>query len=317
MSRARGAARRLLPVAVSALALYWVLRQVDPEKLAAALSWDIAAVLVPAFVVYGIVTLVLEAVSIARLLHPAPPDFTLLTAARIKSATYLLGIVNYTLGAAALTVLLRRRAGIGLGRAASVVLLISSVDLLVLLALAALAATVAVTSAAQQEDTRVLIGSLLALGTAGFFGGLVLLRAPVSLGPLERVRSLAVFEALRTTPLLRLAELALWRLAFSSCFIGLGALAFYAFGIAPPASVLVVGMVFIGVVAALPIAIAGLGTVQIAIVSFFGAHADRETLLALSLVLTAGMIALRVAIGLAFAREFTQEALRETRPEAE
>ena len=35
----------------------------------------------------------------------------------------------------------------------------------------------------------------------GFFAGLALLRAPRSLGPLDRVRSLAIFDALRTTPM--------------------------------------------------------------------------------------------------------------------
>jgi hypothetical protein len=66
-------------------------------------------------------------------------------------------------------------------------------------------------------------------------------------------------------------------------------------------------------VGALPIAVAGLGTVQIAIIEVFGHLADKETLLALSLVLTAGMIVLRAGMGLVMAREFTREVLEETR----
>jgi hypothetical protein len=71
-------------------------------------------------------------------------------------------------------------------------------------------------------------------------------------------------------------------------------------------------MIIVGVVSALPIAVAGLGTGQIAVVEAFGRFADRETLLALSLVLTAGLLALRAGMGLVVAREFTREVLEET-----
>jgi hypothetical protein len=71
--------------------------------------------------------------------------------------------------------------------------------------------------------------------------------------------------------------------------------------------------VFVGVVSALPIAVAGLGTGQVAVVAVFGHLADDEKLLALSLVLTAGLLALRAAMGLTMAREFTREALEESR----
>jgi hypothetical protein len=144
----------------------------------------------------------------------------------------------------------------------------------------------------------------------------MLLRMPASLGPLDRIRSLSFFAALRTIPLRRLGELVLLRMTFCTSFIALAAAAFRAFGIAPPVGELVVGMLFVAVVAALPIAVAGLGTGQAAFVIVFGDLADRETLLALSLVLSAGIISLRVAMGLVFAREFTREALEHSRREA-
>jgi len=142
---------------------------------------------------------------------------------------------------------------------------------------------------------------------------MTVLRMPANLGPIDRIRSLTVFEALRTTPLSRLGKLAVLRVFFTSSFIALGGAAFVAFGIPIPISDLVVGMVVVGVVGALPIAVAGLGTGQIAVIEVFGHLADRETLLALSLVLTAGLITLRAGMGLVVAREFTREVLEETR----
>ena len=302
--------RRFAPAVVSGAALAWMLGRFDLAKVGAALSWNAAAVLVPALLVYGGATLALEAASILRLVPARPPGFGAWTAARIRCASYLLTIVNYALGGAALTVLLRRRAGIGLGEAASVVLLISATDLLVVLGLGALAA------AAGGGDTPVVRAGAVAVAGVGWFGGILLLRAPTSLGPLERLRSLAVFEALRTTPLRRLLELLALRVLFSFCFIGVAGATFVGFGIEIGVTRLVVGMMILAVIGALPIAVSGLGTGQVAAVYVFQGVAAPETLIAVSLVLSAGLIALRAGMGAVFAREYTREALARELAEA-
>jgi len=307
MSRRKLLVQRLLPALVSVGALTWLLSSIELSALARALSWSVVAVLVPMLAFYGIATLLLEAAAIVLLMSSRPRGFGLWTAARIKSASYLLGIVNYALGAGALTVLLRRRAGIGLGESASIVLLITSVDTLILMIMAGAGTTLMDTGAPAVR------AGLFALLIIGFVIGMIVLRMPANLGPIERLRSLTVFEALRTTPLARLAKLAVLRVLFVSSFIALGGAAFVGFGISIPISDLIVGMVVVGVVSALPIAVAGLGTGQIAVVEAFGHIADRETLLALSLVLTAGMLTLRAGMGLLMAREFTREVLEETR----
>jgi hypothetical protein len=298
--------QRVLPVMVSLAVLAFLFQSVDFGRVVAALNWRVVAVLVPALLVYGVVTLVLEAASITLLMSSKPDDFGLWTAARIKCASYLIGIVNFALGAGALTILLRRRAGMGLAECASVVLTITSVDLVILMMMAGAGVLV------DAGPTGVNAG-LFVLLVIAFIVGITVLRMPAKLGPIERLRSLTIFDALRTTPLPLLGRLTAMRVLFTSSFIALGGAAFAAFDIAIPLSDLTVGMVFVGVVSALPIAIAGLGTGQVAVVAVFGHLADRETLLALSLVLTAGMLALRTSMGLLMAREFTREALEESR----
>jgi hypothetical protein len=311
MSRTRWLIRRLLPAAVSIAALAALLVIVDFSALVEALSWEVVLFLAPALLVYGAATLALEAISITRLLGHTAGTVPAWTAARIKCASYLLGIVNYALGVAALSVLLQRRAGIRLAESASVVLLISAVDILVVTVLATSGAVVS------EIEAPARLAGVLAILVVGFVGGLTLLRTPASLGPLERIRSLSFFAALRTTPLRRLGELGLLRVSFAASFITLAAVAFRAFGIAAPLSELAVGMMIVAVVAALPIAVAGLGTGNATFVLVFRHLADPETLLALSLVLSAGMISLRVGMGLVFAREFTREALEQSRKETE
>jgi len=306
MSRRKMLVQRVLPVVVSLGALAFLFQSVDFSLVVAALDWRVVGILVPALIVYGVVTLVLEAAAIASLMSAKPSDFGLWTAARIKCASYLIGIVNFALGAGALTILLRRRAGLGLAESASIVLTITSVDLVILMLMAASGALVD----ASQTDVN---AGLFVLLLFAFVIGMTVLRMPANLGPIERLRSLTIFEALRTTPLAQLGHLAVLRVLFTSSFIALGGAAFASFGIEVPLSDLTIGMVFVGVVSALPIAVAGLGTGQMAVVAVFGHLADRETLLALSLVLTAGMLALRAGMGLLMAREYTREALEETR----
>lgn len=303
---ARRLLQRVLPVVVSIASLTYVFVKFDLRGLGDSLSWQVVLIMLPAVLGYGAVTLVIEAASLMRLIDP-PESFTSLTAAKIKSASYLLGILNYALGGAALTILLRRRARIGLGESASVVLLISAVDLVVVIAFLSVGLAFAETG-----DAVVRTGVVTLVGI-GFFGGMLLLRMPHSLGPLERIRSLAIFDALRTTPADRLGQLLLLRTVFSVCFVAVAWASFAAFQVPVELGRLVVGMMILAVIGALPIAVAGLGTGQIAVVYVFKDVAPPETLIALSLVLSGGLIALRAALGILFAREYTREALQETR----
>ena len=72
-------------------------------------------------------------------------------------------------------------------------------------------------------------------------------------------------------------------------------------------------MLVVSGVSALPIAVAGLGTGQAAFLVAFRGVAPPETLLALSLALSTGMIAVRGTMGLVFAREFAREAAADAR----
>lgn len=307
----RAATKRVLPVLVSVGVLLFLFGRMDLAVLGDALTWRVAAVMIPSFLAYGAATLVLEAVSLRLLLKAPRGEFGVWTAARLKCASYLVGILNYALGAGALAVLLRRHTRLSLGAAASLVLLISSSDLLVVLCMAGAGAALVETSAPTVQ------AGVIATAVLGFFGGLALLRVPGSLGPFDRLRSLAVFQGLRTVPLPRLGALLALRVCFAVCFVAVCAASFVAFEVEPPLAELVVGVLVVAVVAGIPIAVAGLGTSQAAFLFIFADYASPELLLAQSLALTACMLGLRGGMGLVFAREYTREALRETRRSAE
>ena len=295
-------AGRFLPIAVSGAALAFLFTQIPVARVLHTVTWNVALWIVPALALYGGVSLAIEALALARLVRDAGGALSVARAARIKAATYLRGIAQYALGLGALTVLLRRRGGVSLGDAAGVALLITAVDLLILLALSSVGAIVLDARAAEVK------AGVLVVAGVGFVAGFAVLRLPGSLGPIDRIRQLSVFRALRVARLATLVELGFLRLVFVMSFIGLAGAALHAFDVTVPVGDLIIGVAVVTLVAALPIAVAGIGTSQAAFVFIFRHHADEATLLACNLVLSAGLILLRVGLGLLFAGEFAREA---------
>lgn len=290
-----------IPAAISLAAVVYLSRIIDFASLSDLLTARAAAILFAALIVYGVWSLLFDALTLKRLVHANRSDFTLVTAARVKAASYLLALAHYTLGAAALALLVRRRAGVGLAKAAGIVMLIMMFDLGIVLSLVAVGATLV-----SETQVELQLGLIVAV-IAVIAGGLSLLRAPFSLGPLDRIRDLELFHTARTIPARDLVELGLLRLAFVMGFELMGWAALYAFQIDVPFGALLVNFSGVVLVAMLP-AIAGIGPSQIAMVEFFKLYGTPESLLACSLAMSAGLIVMRALTGIVFARELGREA---------
>lgn len=293
--------RAVLPSAVTIAAFYGISRRVGWLDAFAHIRAESMGILLPALGVWAALSLCLDAASLRRS-GVGSGRASFLSMARLKAATYPLGILHYGLGAAALVVLLRRRAGLGFAEATGRVMLISIFDLLALLGTAALAGVWLAT------DRMGLRMGILAVALLGAPVGLWLLRTERSLGPLERLRRLDVLLAARELPVRELVHLLVLRVCFVIVFMALGGAALAAFGLRPQLDLLVVGFAQVALVAAIPIAVAGLGTSQAAFLYVFRSLAPADELLACSVALSAGMIVVRFAIGAVFAGEFSRSA---------
>lgn len=298
--------RNLTPLLVSMAAIAYLVATIDWQTAFSRMDSQAALALVPALLLYGVLSLAIEAMTLVRLVPEGEEDFGLWTAARVKAASYLMNLIHYALGAGALTLLLRRRAGIGVAEAAGVVILVAMVDAGMLLVMVALGITLL-----SADAPEVQVG-LIAILIGVICGGFALLRAPFSLGPLEALRRRRLFLAARTTPARRLVETGALRLLFVLCFLGLGWTAFRAFGLAVPLGDFLLNFPIVALAAILP-SVAGIGPSQVGMVELFSRFADRETLLACSLALSAGLILLRAGTGMAFAREYAREAYTASR----
>jgi hypothetical protein len=296
-----------LPFVVSGGVLAFLLARLDARAVLERITADVWLLLVPALLAHAALSLALDAASLRRLAAAAAAPLPLSTCARIRAASYPLALLHYGLGAATLTILLRRRGGLPVAAAAGAVLLLALLDLGVLLVLTAAGAALLASSA------PALRAGVVAGAAAAMLGGLALLRAPVRMGPLDRLRALAFLAPARTAPPRVLAHLVLLRLLFVVAFVALVGAALLAFDVRVPVGDLIVGVAAVSLVAALPIAFSGIGTGQAAFVFVFRPFAEPETLLACSLALSAGILLLRAGIGLAFAGEFAREALHAAR----
>jgi len=298
--RRLGLAKRLAPFVVTLGAIAYLVGTVDLRGALSQVDSHAALVLIPALLVYGALSLLIEAMTLIRLVPDRKNSFGLWTASRVKAASYLTALIHYALGAGTLALLLRKRAGIDLIEAAGVVSLIVMFDLGVLLAMVALG--IGLISTVTPTVQVGLILSIFGLISVGF----ALLRTPFSLGPLERLQNHRLFRAARTTSPERLVEVGLLRLSFVLCFLALGWTAFGAFGLTVPLGDFLVNFAAVILMAFLP-SVASIGPSQVGMVEFFAPFADRETLLACTVALSAGLILLRAGIGILFARELTRE----------
>lgn len=306
-SRAGRFLRWTLPFAVSAVLLGWLLAGMDLGALTDRFTAQVAVIFVPSLLVFLATSLTVEAICLVWVVSYYHAFSSVMLAARIKAASYLLGLINYALGAGAVTLLLRRRAGVPLAQAAGSVLLIALFDLgsLVLITLVALGL--------RESDAVMLRTGSVALAALILIAGFAVLRAPISLGPIDRLRDWKVLEAARTLPMGLLIRLGFLRLVAVGSFVALAGMTLYSFGVEVPLFAMIVSICILLVISALPMAAAGLGTGQVAFVALFEGYAEPETLLAASLTMSFGLIITRALMGLVFAREFSAEAFHARR----
>ncbi len=311
--RGRRILRTAAPFAVSLILLVYLFQRIDLHSALAYLNGGVLLRFLGPLLLFNVATLAIEARCLHRVTVSNPDDAHPLghaTAARIKAACYLLGLLNYALGAAGLSVLLQRRTGASLAAAAGMVFLISLLDIGSVLVWVATGAILL-----QTDAFGVRLGMVAAM-IGAIVLGFVFLRLPISMGPLEVIRRLPIFRAPRRAEIPLLLEIGLLRLLFVGCFVALVAALFWSFGIDVELTQLALGVGVMLIVAALPIAAGGLGTGQIVFVELFSGLAPDAQLLSASILLSIAMILIRALVGLGFAPEFTREALAAARAES-
>ena len=304
----RNALRFGVPALVSLALLAWIFRTIPLRQAVETVTPSAALGSLAVVVAFIAVTLALEALSFARASVGAGAEASLGDWARVKAASYPPQMAHHTLGLAALTYLIQRRLGFPVLVVVGIVALVPLFDILSMLLVISVAAASTTMASGVQVPVVAAIAAALVLG-------LVWLRSDVPLGPLDRIRALPPLVAARAAPLRTLLELGGLRLAFVASFILLWGGALAAFGIDVPPAQLAIGISLTAAASALP-SVSGFGTSQAAFLAVFEGAATPEALLGCNLFVSVLLIALRVAMGLLFAGEFTRDAFLAAQQEA-
>jgi uncharacterized membrane protein YbhN (UPF0104 family) len=219
----------------------------------------------------------------------------------VKAAIYLISILHYHAGSGAVAIWLRRRKGIPFLEGAASMLFINVVDAAALVAL--MAAALPALSPPHDRVVAVLVGSAL-LALSGHF---LYWRGGFDFLVLGRLRQWPIFRSFRLASFGRYLALAALRLPFDLLFILNFWLALRAFGINAPFLKTLAFVPVILFIAAIPITVSGLGTVQYATVLLFSAYASKADILGFSLAFTVVVSGVRALLGLPVFRRVSDE----------
>lgn len=224
----------------------------------------------------------------------------------IRGVTYILTALNWNVGTAAIILHLRRSKGVPALESTGSMFFYGNCDGLILMGLAFVGALAF-------GDSPTVAGIQRVAGIAFSFQLLtfvVLLTSRPGWRWLQRVRGAAIIRSYRMATWRDFGVVLGIKLAYFMVFIGIFWAGSHAFGIEVPFGVALASAPVLMLVAALPIAPAGLGTQAAAMVYFWSSYGEKAEILAFGLVFPVALTLARCLLGLIYLRDL--RALRAT-----
>ena len=250
---------RIAAWVVTAAALGWLFWKTPVSNVWSALShaapWTLPAVLAAAALVY-----LADAFAMWKTFGWFCAKLPLRDILVVRGATYLLAVINYSIGQGAIVYFIHRARGVPVMRGAATVLLILGTNLLALLLLVTLGLSLPGTHPAGLAPVVGLV-----------WAGLAAYATLVAMRP-RWLLSRPVFDVLLSAGLGGHLKAMLVRLPHVAALMAVELLALRGFGVALPWNVALGAMPVVLLVSALPISVQGLGTTQAAMVLFFSSY---------------------------------------------
>ncbi|HIF97620.1 MAG TPA: flippase-like domain-containing protein [Myxococcales bacterium] len=217
----------------------------------------------------------------------------------IRGTTYLLTALNWNVGTAAIVVHLRRSKGVPAIESAGSLFLYSNFDALILVSLALLGASVFSESSALETVQRV-AGIVLAVQLSIF---LILTSSSPRWNWLERIRNSSLIRPYRRVKVVDGVFILAVKLVYFMGFMWIFWAGSRAFGIELPFSVALASAPVVMLVAAIPVAPAGLGTQAAAMLYFWSEYGEKAEIVAFGLVFPIALVIARCLLGLFYLRD--------------
>ena len=296
---------RILPWAVTLVLLFYVFRMISFRDMGKALVqapyWT-----VPAFIVLVLGVYLGDCFAIWKTFGWFVARLSFREVLVVRGATYLLALVNYTVGQGAIVYFVNRSRGIPLLRGTAAVLLIMGTNILLLLIFASIGLAVSPDMPAGLR--KIVFGAYAALAV---YCVLLVLRP-------RWLTSRPIFDVLFAAGIAGHLRTVLVRIPHLGILMVFTYTSLRAFGVEVPVSHAILYLPMIYFIGVLPIAIMGLGTTQAAMIYFLSSYmpgappaAAKAAILAASLGGQAVALAIQVTLGIFCMRNQLARNLRQ------
>jgi uncharacterized membrane protein YbhN (UPF0104 family) len=299
---------RTLPWVVTAVILVLLFRRIPLRDVVAAAD-NASAWFIPATVCIVLMVYIADSVAIWKTFGWFVTRLSFKDTLILRGATYLIALINYTLGQGAFVYFLKRTRGVPMMRAAAAVLLIMGTNVLLLLLLSTAGVALGAESVPQLRTVLLVsyvglaIYVILLIWRPAFLTKRPVLDVLLEAGVLGHLKALGI------------------RLPHLITLLTMNYVALHAFGVPVPVLETMLAMPVVFFVAVLPISFQGLGPTQGAMIYFFARFAQGDAqhrsaqVLAASLGAQAIAWMVQISVGLICTRSQLGQSLRTTAKE--
>lgn len=282
---------------VALFVLFFLFKRVDTAKVLSAMAHARMDLYLPLAVVFVIIWFLIEAQNLMFLFNLFGHGIRFRDMRIIRGSSYLLMIINYNLGLGAMAWYLKKRNGIPLLKASSVMFFYYFVES-VGITLFAMGGCLLILSENPPLYTKIvwIAGSMGASYIILFF----MVRLMPARGFFGRIRNNPLFSALHEATFSGFFKLSGLRAVYFAAFIVFFYFGLQCFHVHVPVLSLIGLVPVIFFIGNIPVTPFGLGTIQAAMLFFFKPYGAEEHILSFSVVYSATLLFLRAPIGLIY-----------------
>lgn len=297
--------KRTGPWAAAVFFLVFLFHSIEFNKFIEALIQVNLTIYLPWLLVFGIAAFLMDVQNLKSVLLQFDYDVPYQKLLHIRGMTYLVMVINYTLGIGSIALYLKRDVGIPLIRSAGLMLVYNSATQNCLAIIAGTGCFFFQDSPNMTDKIFFLCVSIVSVSIA-IISTLKLM--PES-GKILKFKHLEVVKVFHELPWISYILITFWRGVYYLTFLIFYYYAVRAFNMEIPLSALVVYVPVVLLIISLPITPFGLGTSQAAMIFFFKEYGSEATILAFGLTYSTSVILIRGMIGILFLTNIQERLL--------
>jgi uncharacterized membrane protein YbhN (UPF0104 family) len=295
------ACKKILPWVAAFLILGYLFYRIDMRQFFIAFSTAKLYLFWPALLIFIVAGYLLDSQNLTVILREFNHKATFREMLGIRGITYLLMVINYSLGLGGIIYYFKQNFGIPLVRCISLMIFYNQLSAISLFVLGLIGCLLVPGSALITNALIYFLSSIAIL-----LGSILIAKILPGKGILLKVKNLDVVKIFAETKWTGYFYLVFWRFVYFSTFIF-----FFYFGVrAFHMEISLASMFFFGsvivIISSMPFTPFGLGTVQAAMLYFFKDYSSEPNIMAFGITYSTSLVLFRGLIGLLYMNKFAE-----------